>query len=636
MVPRGAGTGMSGGAVPLRDSLVLSFERMNRMIELDRGSMTVLVEPGMINGRLQREVEHEGLFYPPDPASMNFCTIGGNVAENAGGPRALKYGVTRDYVMEIEAVLPDGGLITTGVRTHKGVVGYDLVRLLVGSEGTLAVVTKIRLKLLPLPEDVVTLLCLFYDLEAAGKAVTSIMDAKIIPRTLEFMDREAINAIERFRPLGLPSGIEALLIIEVDGHTEAIRKEAGRIADLCMALRADVRMAEDEAARKRLWESRRSLSPALYHLNPTKINEDIVVPRQRIPEMLQGLRRLSEERGIKIVNFGHAGDGFGRALAMDGDTIVVGAPTADPGGVSNAGAAYYFTKPVGGWAGTLTETGKLFASDNEEEDDFGFSVAIDGDVIAVGALDVNVGAELWAGVVYLYTNPGTGWSGASEDARLYASDGLSGDWFGYSVDIEGDVIAIGSRYSDPGGLYAAGSAYVFVKPVSGWVTMTESAKLLDSAPAVSDRFGVRIGISGDVIVIGAEGDDPAGNVDAGAAFVFEKPVGGWAGQIYETARLTSANKESNPWNGFGVSVAILGDTIVVGSLLQDAGGLTDPGVAYIFDKPVTVWQDMTETYSISAADKQAADQFGSYVAIGETGVVIGAWMENPGGVVDAG
>ena len=331
-----------------------------------------------------------------------------------------------------------------------------------------------------------------------------------------------------------------------------------------------------------------------------------------------------------------AGDGFGRALAMDGDTIVVGAPTADPGGVSNAGAAYYFTKPVGGWAGTLTETGKLFASDNEEEDDFGFSVAIDGDVIAVGALDVDVGAELWAGVVYLYINPGTGWSGASEDARLYASDGLSGDWFGYSVDIEGDVIAIGSRYSDPGGLYAAGSAYVFVKPVSGWVTMTESAKLLDSAPAVSDRFGVRIGISGDVIVIGAEGDDPAGNVDAGAAFVFEKPVGGWAGQIYETARLTSANKESNPWNGFGISVAILGDTIVVGSLLQDAGGLTDPGVAYIFDKPVTGWQDMTETYSISAADKQAADQFGSYVAIGETGVVIGAWMENPGGVVDAG
>jgi glycolate oxidase len=309
VVPRGAGTGMSGGSVPLKDAMVLSFERMNRMLELDQGSMTALVEPGMINGRLQREVEREGLFYPPDPASMNFCTIGGNVAENAGGPRALKYGVTRDYVMEIEAVLPDGGLITTGVRTHKGVVGYDLVRLLVGSEGTLAVVTKIRLKLLPLPEDVITLLCLFSDLEAAGRAVTSVMQAKIIPRTLEFMDREAIGAIEQFRPLGFPRDTEALLLIEVDGHKGTTQEEAGKIADLCMALSADVRMAENEASRDRLWQSRRLLSPALYHLNPTKINEDIVVPRQRIPELLHHLRRLSGESGIKIVNFGHAGDG---------------------------------------------------------------------------------------------------------------------------------------------------------------------------------------------------------------------------------------------------------------------------------------------------------------------------------------
>lgn len=331
-----------------------------------------------------------------------------------------------------------------------------------------------------------------------------------------------------------------------------------------------------------------------------------------------------------------AGDGFGRAVAMDGDTIVVGAPTADPGGVSNAGAAYYYTKPIGGWAGTLTETGKLFASDNEVEDDFGFSVAIDGDVIAIGAPDVDVGAEAWAGVVYLYLNPGTGWSGVSEAARLYASDGLEGDWFGYSVDIDGDVIAIGSKYSDPGLLYAAGSAYVFEKPLSGWVTMTESAKLLDSTPAANDRFGGRIGISGDVIVIGADGDDPDGNIDAGAAFVFEKPAGGWTGQYYETALLTSANKESNAWKGFGISAAILGDVIVVGSCLQDASGLSDAGVAYIFDKPVTGWQDMTETYSISAADAQAADEFSVSAAIGETGVVIGAWMENPGGVVDAG
>jgi FG-GAP repeat len=332
----------------------------------------------------------------------------------------------------------------------------------------------------------------------------------------------------------------------------------------------------------------------------------------------------------------HSGDGFGWSVALDGDTIVVGAPTADPGGRSNAGAAYYFTKPASGWAGNLTETGKLSASDSEVEDDFGFSVAIDGGTIAVGALDVDVGAEAWAGVVYLYLNSGSGWQGASEDARLYASDGLSGDWFGYSVDIDGDVIAVGSKYSDPGGLYAAGSAYVFVKPASGWVTMTETAKLLDSHPAVSDRFGGRIGISGDMIVIGADGDNPGGNTDAGAAFVFEKPAGGWGGHLFETARLTSSDKESNAWGGFGISVAIHEDTIVVGSVMQDSEGVTDAGVAYIFTRPIGGWQDMTETYSITALDKQAHDEFGTSADISESGIVIGAYYEDPGGVVDAG
>lgn len=309
VVPRGAGSGMTGGSVPLHGAAVLSTERMNRVLDLDRENLTVMVEPGIINGRLQLLVEEHGLFYPPDPASMNFCTIGGNVAENAGGPRALKYGVTRDYVLEIEAVLPGGDLITAGVRTHKGVVGYDLARILVGSEGTLAVATKMRLKLLPLPDDVVTLLCLFNDLEAAGKAVSAIIAARIIPRTLEFMDREAIRAVEQFRPLGLPQETEALLLIEVDGHPEAIRQEAGRIAELCEAGGADVSMAQDREARNRLWEGRRSVSPALYHLRPAKINEDIVVPRSMVPRMLTALRRLSEESGIQIVNFGHAGDG---------------------------------------------------------------------------------------------------------------------------------------------------------------------------------------------------------------------------------------------------------------------------------------------------------------------------------------
>ncbi len=309
VTPRGAGTGMTGGSIPLNGSIALSFEKMNRLVELDGNNLNVIVEPGIINGRLQRELEYLGFFYPPDPASMNFCTIGGNVAENAGGPRALKYGVTRDYVMELEAVLPDGKVITTGVKTSKGVVGYDLTRLLTGSEGTLAVITKVRLRILPLPEEVITLLATFNILENAGLAVSKIIASKIIPRTLEFMDKETIAAVENFRPVGIPREAEALLLIELDGHPSAITKQAEKIADICVSLNSDVKIAEDTAARNKLWEARRSISPALYNISPTKINEDIVVPRDKIPDTLKGLRKLSEESGIKIVNFGHAGDG---------------------------------------------------------------------------------------------------------------------------------------------------------------------------------------------------------------------------------------------------------------------------------------------------------------------------------------
>jgi len=309
VTPRGAGTGMTGGSIPLNSSIVLSFEKMNKVVDLDANNLTVVVEPGIINGRLQRDIEYLGFFYPPDPASMNFCTIGGNVAENAGGPRALKYGVTKHYVMELEAVLPNGEIITAGVRTPKGVVGYDLAMLLTGSEGTLAVITKIRLKILPLPEEVVTLLAMFNDLEASGTAVSRIIASKIIPRTLEFMDSETIRAVESYKPAGIPKNIEALLLIELDGNPSAITKEAEKIEGICKVLNAEVRMAEDSVARDKLWETRRAISPALYNLNPAKINEDIVVPRGKISEMLKGLRKISEESGIKIVNFGHAGDG---------------------------------------------------------------------------------------------------------------------------------------------------------------------------------------------------------------------------------------------------------------------------------------------------------------------------------------
>ena len=309
VIPRGAGTGMTGGAVPSEGAVVLSMEKMNRIIEIDEENLTALVEPGVLNGKLQRELQRRRLFYPPDPASMNFCTIGGNVAENAGGARAVKYGVTKDYVLGLEAVLPDGRLIKTGVKTAKGVVGYDLTALLVGSEGTLAVITKIRLKVLPLPQDVITLMVLFKELEQSGVAVTQIISEGIIPRTLEFLDRETIKAVESYKPIGLPKDIDAMLLIELDGFPSVITKDAEKISGICERLDGEIIMAENEAAREKLWEARRAVSPALFHISPTKINEDIVVPRSKLPEMLRILKGLSESSGIRIVNFGHAGDG---------------------------------------------------------------------------------------------------------------------------------------------------------------------------------------------------------------------------------------------------------------------------------------------------------------------------------------
>ncbi len=309
IVPRGAGTGMAGASIPSGDCIVISLEKMRKMLDVDTRNLTVTVEPGMVNGRLQKELELLGYFYPPDPASLNVCTIGGNLATNAGGPRAIKYGVTRDYVMAVEAVLPDGSQINLGGKTHKRVVGYDLKNLIIGSEGTLAIISKIRLKILPLPEEVLTLLVLFNNLEYAGIVVSKIISSKIIPRTIELMDRDCVNAVENYKPTGLPSDIEALLIIELDGHPLTIKREAEKVLDICRVFGGEAVMAEDSISRERLWEARRSISPALYHIKPTKINEDIVVPRDRVSQILKELKELSEESGIKIISFGHAGDG---------------------------------------------------------------------------------------------------------------------------------------------------------------------------------------------------------------------------------------------------------------------------------------------------------------------------------------
>lgn len=310
VIPRGAGTGMAGASIPtVSGALVLSFERMRKILDLDPKNLQVVVEPGVVNAALQKELEYHGYFYPPDPASMAVSTIGGNVATNAGGPRAVKYGVTRNYVMGIEAVLAGGSLLQVGGKVQKRVVGYSLKDLLVGSEGTLAVTTKIRLKVLPLPDDVMTLLVSFQDLEAAGSAVAKMIAAKVIPRAVEFIDRSALEVIEAHKPTGLPKNCEAVLLIELDGYPATIRKEAERVAAVCSTLGGEITVAEDRFARERLWEARRAISPALRNLNRRKINEDIVVPLDRLPHALRELRRMSEQSGIPIVSFGHAGDG---------------------------------------------------------------------------------------------------------------------------------------------------------------------------------------------------------------------------------------------------------------------------------------------------------------------------------------
>jgi glycolate oxidase len=264
----------------------------------------------VVNGVFQRTVEKIGLFYPPDPGGMAFCTLGGNVATGAGGLRSLKYGVTRDYVMGLEAVLPDGEIIQTGVKTLKGVVGYDLTRLVIGSEGTLAVVTKIRLKLIPRPETARTALAVFKTHGDAGATVSHIIASRILPCTLEFMDGNCIRAVEQMHPLGLPDTAEAYLLIEVDGSPEETEREMLNIREVCLQHHADeVRMAEDEEARQKLWKARRSISQAINSPGLTKINEDIAVPRSRIPEMLDFLQHLSDKTKLRILSFGHAGDG---------------------------------------------------------------------------------------------------------------------------------------------------------------------------------------------------------------------------------------------------------------------------------------------------------------------------------------
>jgi glycolate oxidase len=328
VVPRGAGTGMSGGSVPVEHGLVLSLERMNRIIEINEEDFIAVAEPGVVTGDLQRAVEELGLFYPPDPASSRFCTLGGNVAECAGGLRAVKYGVTKDYVIGLEVVLPTGELITTGARTAKSVAGYDLTKLIIGSEGTLGVVTKIIVKLLPLPETVRTLAAFFRSVDDAAQASSKILASGILPRSLEFVDQAALRAVEAYLKEDLSGGAAAMLLVEVDGPSECTARESGRVAGIMEQAGASrVQRAESEAEREHLWKARRSISPALYALKPKKINEDIVVPRSRLAEILRELGDIAKRHDLMIVNFGHAGDGniHTNILVDEGDLPRAGA-----------------------------------------------------------------------------------------------------------------------------------------------------------------------------------------------------------------------------------------------------------------------------------------------------------------------
>lgn len=311
VTPRGAGTGLSGGALPVKGGIVLSLEKMNKILEIDEKNLVATVEPGVITEVFQNMVEALGLFYPPDPASRGSCFLGGNVAECSGGPRALKYGVTKDYVLGIEAVLPSGEIIRHGGKLFKNVTGYSLSQLLTGSEGTLAVVTKIIFKLLPLPKYRQILLVTFSSLEVAAQTVSDIFRAGFIPSACEFMEKDAIQASEKHLGIKLPYGsAEALLLIEVDGNRiDILEDDRNQIGELALSKGAtDVIIAEDSEKQKEIWRVRRAIGEAVKSHSIYK-EEDTVVPRYELPKLVCGVKEIGAKYGLTTVCYGHAGDG---------------------------------------------------------------------------------------------------------------------------------------------------------------------------------------------------------------------------------------------------------------------------------------------------------------------------------------
>ena len=311
VVPKGWGSGFTGGSLNVEGGIAISLEKMDKIVEFDKDNLMIWVEAGLANYDLQEFLEPYGLIFPPDPSSWKFSTIGGNIAENAGGPRAVRYGVMKDWVKGLEVVLADGTIMQLGSKNIKDVAGYDLVDLIVGSEGTLAIVTKALLRLYPKPEHKKTIQMVFDDMKKAARTVSFIMRNKIIPTSMEFVDRDAIMAVEDALHIGLPTNADAILILEVDGNRAEVEENAETIEALCKNADGVIRfrIAKDEKEAEEIWVARRTISPTLKRIADGKINEDIVVPVSKLADMIDASQKIAKKYELKIVNFGHAGDG---------------------------------------------------------------------------------------------------------------------------------------------------------------------------------------------------------------------------------------------------------------------------------------------------------------------------------------
>lgn len=310
VVTRGSGTGLSGGSLPSADCLVLCTVKLDRILELDRANLTMLVEPGVTTLQVADAAIAAGLFYPPDPGSMRISTIGGNVAENSGGLRGLKYGVTRNYVMGLEVVLPSGETLWTGNKCVKDVAGYSLKDLFIGSEGTLGVITKVLLRLIPKPAAKKTMVATFAQMDHAADAVSAIIAAQIIPCTLEFLDRMTVHCVEDYAKIGLPLDCEALLLMETDGHPAVVAEEAAQMERICRERGCrEIRIAKDEAEATKLASARRTAFSALARVAPTTILEDATVPRSELAKMIRFVEAVAKKFKLRIGTFGHMGDG---------------------------------------------------------------------------------------------------------------------------------------------------------------------------------------------------------------------------------------------------------------------------------------------------------------------------------------